>query len=58
MLSNASLKKTGSRWEFSSEEILEDFLYEHYKSPSLTFLLSQILSQILSINTQWSQIIS
>ena len=29
MLSNASLKKTGSGWEFVSEEILEDFLYEH-----------------------------
>ena len=29
MLSNASLKKTGSGWEFFSEEILEDFLYEH-----------------------------
>ncbi|NES03909.1 MAG: hypothetical protein F6K22_14285 [Okeania sp. SIO2F4] len=29
MLSNASLTKTGSGWEFVSEEILEDFLYEH-----------------------------
>ena len=29
MLSNASLKKTGSGWEFSSEEILEDFLDEN-----------------------------
>ena len=29
MLTNASLIKTGSGWEFVSEEILEDFLYEN-----------------------------
>ncbi|NER05029.1 MAG: DUF91 domain-containing protein [Okeania sp. SIO3C4] len=29
MLTNASLIKTGSGWEFVSEEILEDFIYEN-----------------------------
>ena len=29
MFSNASLTKSGSGWEFVSEEILEDFLDEH-----------------------------
>ncbi|MGD1715272.1 endonuclease NucS domain-containing protein [Dapis sp. BLCC M172] len=54
MLSNASLKKTGSGWEFASEEILEDFLYEH-----LEILLSlNVLDRQYIVNSQRCDILA
>ncbi len=54
MLSKASLKKTGSRWEFASEEILEDFLYEH-----LEILLGlNVLDRQYVVNSQRCDILA
>ncbi|MDJ0519116.1 MAG: endonuclease NucS [Trichodesmium sp. MO_231.B1] len=54
MLSNASLKKTGSGWEFISEEILEDFIYEH-----LEILLGlNVLDRQYIVNSQRCDILA
>ncbi len=53
-MSNASLKKTGSGWEFVSEEILEDFLYEH-----LEILLGlNVLDRQYIVNSQRCDILA
>ncbi|OZH52658.1 hypothetical protein AFK68_22945 [Hydrocoleum sp. CS-953] len=54
MLSNASLKKSGNGWEFASEEILEDFLYEN-----LEILLGlNVLDRQYIVNSQRCDILA
>lgn len=54
MLSNASLIKTGSGWEFISEEILEDFIYQNLEK----LLSLNVLDRQYIVNNQRCDILA